>query len=433
MTNSDRKRIVVTGLGIISPLGIGKDVYWENVLSGKHGIDKLEFRGVDGEKTIYAGIINDFKDRDYVAHRKSLKVMSRDIKIAVGGAKLAIEDSGIDLEAFDPAELGVCIGAGMIHTDLDVLGYPISQSVENGSFSMKKFGSTGQELLFPLWLLKQLPNMLASHISIIFNAQGPSNSLTTASAAGLQSVGEAVRIIERGDAVRFICGGADSRVHPLHVIKYEMLGLSTSRADVDVSEIFCPYDKKRSGFIPAEASSIIFIETLESAKQRGVAIYGEIIGYGSSAGVSFYEKDADKRSYIESISISHAIKDARISPDDIDCVIGHGYSSSIDDLAETKAYKRVFGDRAKKIPVTSPNSQIGYCGAAAGSFGLIYAMLAMRNNKLTPTLFLNDNDPECDLNFIKGKPIDIEINRALVNVFDFHGQGASVIVKKYTE
>jgi len=433
MAKSDQKRIVVTGIGIISPLGIGKDIYWENALAGKHGIEKLHFTGKNGEKTIYAGLINDFKDREYVAHRKSLKVMSRDIKIAVGGAKLALEDADIDLEAFDPTELGVSIGAGMIHTDLDVLGYPISQSVEDGELSMKKFGTTGRELLFPLWLLKQLPNMLASHISIIYNAQGPSNSLTTAAAAGLQAVGEASRIIERGDAKRFICGGADSRVHPLHVIKYEMLKLSASRADADIPEVFSPYGKKRNGFIPAEASSIIFIETLESAKQRGTEIYGEIIGYGSCGGASYYEKDVDKRAYIESLSVSAAIKDAGISADDISCIIGHGCSSELEDVSEAKAYKRVFGDRVNKIPFTAPSSQFGYCGAAAGSFGLIYALLAIRDSKLTPTLFINDNDPECDLNFIKDKTVDVDIQTALVNIFDFQGQGASVIVKKYTE
>ena len=433
MTNSDQKRIVVTGLGIISPLGIGKDVYWENALAGKHGIDKLVFNGSESEKTIYAGLINDFKDREYVEHRKSLKVMSRDIKIAVGGAKVALEDAEINLDDFDPTELGVSIGAGMIHTDLDLLAYPISQCVENGEMSMKKFGKTGRELMFPLWLLKQLPNMLASHISIIYNAQGPSNSLTTAAAAGLQAVGEATRIIERGDAKRFICGGADSRVHPLHVIKYEMLKLSQSRFDVDIAKVFSPYSAKSNGFIPAEASSIIFMETLESAKQRGAKIYGEIIGYGSCAGVTFYEKDLDKRAYIESLSISAAIKDAGISPDEIDCIIGHGCSYPVDDLAEAKAYKRIFGDRLSEIPFTAPTSQFGYCGAAAGSFGLIYALLAMTNNKLTPTLFLNDKDPQCDLNFVKDCSVDADINTALVNIFDFQGQGASVIVKKHTE
>ena len=433
MAKSDQKRIVVTGIGVISPLGIGKDIYWKNALAGKHGIEKLHFTGKNGEKTIYAGLINDFKDKEYVAHRKSLKVMSRDIKIAVGGAKLALEDSAIDLEAFCPTELGVSIGAGMIHTDLDVLGYPISQSVENGELSMKKFGTTGRELLFPLWLLKQLPNMLASHISIIYNAQGPSNSLTTASAAGLQAVGEASRIIERGDAKRFICGGADSRVHPLHVIKYEMLKLSEGRSDVAIPEVFSPYGKKRNGFIPAEASSIIFIETLESAKQRGVEIYGEIIGYGSCGGASFYEQDVDQLAYIESLSIVAALKDAGIDAGDISCIVGHGCSSVLGDVSEAKAYKRIFGDRTNKIPFTAPSSQFGYCGAAAGSFSLIYALLAMRDSKLTPTLFVNDNDPECDLNFIKDKTVDIDIQTALVNIFDFQGQGASVIVKKYSE
>ncbi len=430
MKKSNQDRIVITGLGLVTPLGIGKEEFWENALAGKHGLDYVQFNGLSRNETFTGGVIKNFRPKDYITQRKSLKIMSRDMQIAVASAKLALEDAQYDVTAHDPAQFGVCIGAGMINSDLRELGYPIIESAKDNQFQIKEFGAVSSNTMFPLWLLKQLPNMLASHISIIYNAQGPSNTLTTASAAGLQAIGEATRIIERKDASWFICGGADHRIHPLDFLKYRMLGLLCENNGRTIKD-FCPYDKRRSGFIPGEASAIMLIETLESALDRGVDIYAEIIGYGASAGVVFRDKDLEKRSYIESLAISRAIEDAGISAQDIDYIVGHGCSSVISDVVETMAYKKALGDYAKSVPVSSPSSMLGYVGSATGSVNLVCALMAMRDSKIPPTMFLQEPDPLCDLDYVPNTYREHKVDIALVNTFDFYGQGAAVLVKKF--
>ncbi len=431
MKRNDNQRVVVTGMGMITPIGIGIDCFWNNAISSNHGIDYIDFTDYSGETDpILAGIIKDFDPKSFVAQRKSLKVMSRDMQIAVGAAKLAIEDAGINIESEDPTQVGVTIGAGMIHADINELGLSIAGSAKNGKFDISDFGKEAMQILFPLWLLKQLPNMLASHISIIYNAQAPSNTPTTASSAGLQAIGEASRIIERQNAKVYFCGGADCRTHPLDILKYKMLGLF-SEQNGKIENFYCPYDKRRSGLIPGEAAGIFVIESLSHALERGAKIYGEIIGYGSSAGAAFREKDPEKRAFIESIAISSAIEDAGIAPTDIDYISGHGCSSVVGDLSESLAYKKAFGDYAYSIPVSSISSMVGYVGAATGSVNLATALMAINENKIAPTMFLAEPDPKCDLDYVPGKSRDHEVNIALVNTFDFSGQGAALVVKKF--
>ncbi|MDX9703801.1 MAG: beta-ketoacyl-[acyl-carrier-protein] synthase family protein [Candidatus Auribacterota bacterium] len=426
-----KKRIVITGIGVVTPIGIGKDVFWENALNGTCGINPLVLEGKKGVTEILCGQVDDFKARNYIENRKSLKVMSKDMQMSVAAAKLAVEDSGLDLQSVDPTMLGVSIGAGMIHSDLDELGLPISESCVNGKFDITKFAKQAQTLLYPLWLLKQLPNMLASHISIINNAQGPSNSLTTSSSAGLQAIGEADRIIERDDARWFICGGADHKVHPLEILKYDLLHLLYDRSKKSLPDVACAYDRRRSGLIPGEAAVVVVIEDLQSAVDRNASIYGEIIGYGSSGGVTVRDTDPEKCSYIESISILNALDDAGLTPDRIDCIFGHGSSSVVGDAAEIMAYKKALGNAAYNIPITSVVPMVGFNGAALGPLNLVCALLAMRDSKLFPTLFLEDPDPVCDLDIVRGAYRDHEVSVAMVNTFDFAGQGATMIVKKY--
>lgn len=429
--NKKKKRIVITGMGVVSPIGIGKEVFWDNALAGTCGIKPLQFEGAKGTTEIFCGLIEDYNAKKYVANRKSLKVMSRDMQLSVGAASLAIEEAGLDMESIDSTQLGVSIGAGMIHSDLDELGLPISESVVDGSFCIKSFAKKSQNLLFPLWLLKQLPNMLASHISIIHNAQGPSNSLTTSSSAGLQAIGEAERIIERNDARWFLCGGADCKTHPLEILKYQLLGLLYDRSKTDVADIACAYDTRRTGLIPGESAGVVVVEELQTALERNATIYGEIIGYGSSAGVAIGEQDPEKWAMIESISIQNALTDAGITPDQIDFIVGHGCSSKMGDKTEAMAYKRALGDAAASIPVSSLLPMIGFSGAGIGPINLMGALMAIRTGKLFPTIHLESQDPQCDLDYVRGTYRTKDVDCAMVNTFDFAGQGATMIVKKY--
>lgn len=431
MKKNNDQRVVVTGMGMITPIGIGIDCFWKNAIAGSHGIDYIDFSDYSGEtEPILAGIIKGFDPKIYISQRKSLKVMSRDMQIAVGAAKLAVEDAKLNIEAEDPTQVGVTIGSGMIHADINELGASIALSAKNGGFTISGFGKEAMQILFPLWLLKQLPNMLASHISIIYNAQAPSNTPTTASAAGLQAIGEAARIIERQNAKVYFCGGADCRIHPLDILKYQMLGL-LAKQNGDIKNFYFPYDIRRSGMIPGEAAGIFIIESLSHALERGARIYAEIIGYGSSAGVEFREKDPEKRAYIESIAITSAMEDAQIAPEDIDYISGHGCSSLNGDLAETLAYKKALGNHAYKVAVSSISSMTGYVGAATGSVNLASAIMAINDSKIAPTLFLSQPDPKCDLDYIPGTFRNREVNIALVNTFDFSGQGAALVLKKF--
>lgn len=432
MSISNKDRIVITGIGVVSPLGIGKQAFWKNALGGVHGFDYFKYEGFNDNKTYLNGVIKDFQAKDFIEQRKSLKVMSRDMQIALAGAKLALDDARFTVGQVDPTLLGVSIGAGMIHCDLQELGQSITASLENNKFTLQNFGKVAMTTLFPLWLLKQLPNMVASHISIIYNAQGPSNTLTTASAAGLQAIGEAARIIERGDAKVYICGGSDVRLHLIDILKYKLMGLYCEN-NGDLQDSFCPYDKRRSGFIPGEAAVIVIIEDLDTAIKRGAHIYAEILGYGSSAGVGFREKDIEKRAYIESLAITQAIEDAHIQPSEIDYIVGHGCSSVIGDVVETLAYKKALGDSAKSIPISSPTSMVGYVGAATGSLNLACAVMAMQDGKIPPTVFLKEPDPECDLDYVPKKYREHQVTTALVNTFDFYGQGAALVIKKFEQ
>lgn len=426
MGKNSKKQVVITGIGVISPIGIGKDLFWENALAGKHGFDNIPFFNAPEEKPLIGGIIKDFVPKDYITQRKSLKVMSKDMQTAAAATKLAFDDCGISYKEVDPTRLGVCIGAGMINADIQELGYPIAHSIP---FSLKNFGKEAMDKLFPLWLLKQLPNMIASHVSIMFNAQGPSNTLTHASAAGLHAVAEASFIINRGDADMVICGSADSHTHPVDILKYRLLGV-LSEKEGEISDIFAPYDKRRSGFLPGEAAVVFIIESREHANARGAKPYAEITGYGSSAGVEFFDKEIEKRSYIESLSMTKAISSAGISPEEIDYVAGHGCSSVIGDVVETEAYKKVFGKKVTSIPISSPSSMTGFLGASTGCLNLATSLMAMDSSKLSPTILIQEPDIQCDLDYVPNKSRQHTVNRSLINVFDFCGQGAAMVVSK---
>lgn len=433
MKKSKDQRVVITGIGLLTPQGIGMDDFRTNLLAGTDCFEMLDILDVSNNDEVVGATIKNFKAKDYIQQRKSLKVMSTDMQIAVAAAKLAIEDAGFSWDDTDAPSVGVSIGAGMIHTDLKDLAYPISAARNGESFSIQKFGSDGLSTFFPLWLLKQLPNLVASHISIIYNAQGPSNTLTTGSSAGLQAIGEATRTLERGAASLFICGGADCRTHPLDIIKYKILDLYCKYQGNNFHTAYGPYDKKRSGLLTGDASVIFMIETLSHAQKRGAKIYAEISGFGCSSGVGFLDTNIEKRAYIESIAVKAALRDAQCSADDIDCIIGHGCGSIIDDAVEALAYRTIFGDRINTLPVTSPSGATGYVGAATGPLNIACGIIALQDKKLAPAAFLSDEDEACDLAIVTGSAQEIEAKKVLVNTFDFFGQGSAMVLETFEE
>lgn len=353
-----KERVVVTGLGVVTPVGIGRETFWDSLKKGQSGIQLIQAFPIHTFSAKAGGEIKNFNPAEYVANRKSLKVMARDIQLAVAAAKLGIQDSGLDLAKENPARCGTSMGASMINNELDELGISFQQSVnEGGKLDIEKFGEDGMRALFPLWLLKYLPNMLACHISITYNLQGPSNSHTTVCTASLQALGEGYRMIERGDADVMVCGGADSKINPIGMMRYKLLNLLSAQKDDPLSSCR-PFDRKRDGIVPAEGSAIVILENLEHAKKRNARIYAEVIGFGSSCFFD-YHVDSVKAKRSRVLAMQSALKDAQKSGDQIDCISASGNSVVFDDRVESGAIHEVFGSSAKKIAVTALKSSLG--------------------------------------------------------------------------
>ncbi|MCB1194927.1 beta-ketoacyl-[acyl-carrier-protein] synthase family protein [bacterium] len=427
-----KKRIVITGLGIVSPIGIGKDIFWKNACAGKHGFKELGFSAEENKPQYLGGVIEEFVPKEYVTQRKLLKIMSRPMQTAVAATTLALEDAKLVLESYDPTRVGVSIGTGMIHTDINELGEPIIAASREKGFALDTFAATAMERLFPLWLLKQLPNLVASHISILFNAQGASNTITSGAGAGIQAIEEAVYNIQNDICDIYICGGADYRTHPLDILKYQLYGLIPENGET-IEEVFRPYSADRSGFIPGEAAVIFAIESEEHAKKRGAHIYGTVLGCGSSAGVSYREKDFERRLNVQSNAIQQAFRNSGEQFNKIDYICGHGCGSVIDDAVEIAAYRNTFANSFESIPLSSPSSMIGYVGATTGPLNLACTLMAMQDGIVTPTLFLTHPDKQCSAYHVTGSACERQVDTALVNAFDFYGQSASMIVSKYKE
>lgn len=425
-----RRRVVITGLGAVAPNGLGTEPFWQACLAGRSGIGPIEAFDVSGFPLRIAGEVRGFKAADYVKSRKSLKIMGSNIRFGVAAAKLAMQDAGMEEGAPDPERFGVVMGSGIVPTDVEEIADAITASLdEEGQFNLRRFGESGQKQLFPLWLLKHLPNMVAAHISIDHNAQGPNNTIVTACSAATQAIGEAARIVERGDADVMITGGADSRIDPLSLVAYYLLGaVSTSeREPVEVSR---PFDRDRDGFVLGEGGACLVVESEEHAKARGAKILGEIAGYGSSFdahAVTQPEPDGTGAAR----AIRAALDDAGMGPDAIDYISAHGTSTLLNDRMETRAIKRIFEERASRVPMSSIKSMIGHLIGAAGAMEAVISVLAIRDGAVPPTINLDVADPECDLDYVPNQAREYKVDSVLSNSFGFGGQNAALVLRRY--
>jgi len=426
---SSKRRVVITGLGILAPGAIGAESFWDLVSGGKSGLSQIALHNMESFRLQTAGEIKEFEPKKLIENRKAIKVMARDIQLAVAAAKLAMEDSGLIEKKPDPTRFGVSLGSGLINTSVQEMSAAVKESIdETGNFNLQKFGSDGMHALTPLWLLKYLPNMLSCHISIIHNAQGPNNSITTGCAAGAQAIGEAYRIIERDDADLFIAGAGESKIDPLSWARFEMLGLLTQDGKVPEKSVR-PFDANRDGFVLGEAASILILEELEHAKKRGVKIYGELVGFGSSASASPLLKKIDTRA--QKLAMQLALNDAHLQPKEIDAILANGLGTKETDKLEAQAIQELFGPESKTIPLTSTKGTTGYIGSVSGALGLATSLLSLKYNVLPPTLNYETPDPECDLNVVCGESRKSKINHVLVNAFGLGGQNAALVVRRY--
>jgi 3-oxoacyl-[acyl-carrier-protein] synthase II len=322
------------------------------------------------------------------------------------------------------------MGTGLVPMDLPELMPQLMQACDSdGNLETRRLGQLGAGALCPLWILKYLPNMFAAHISMAFNAQGPNNTIATACAAGTQAVGEAFRLIGRDDADIVLAGGADSRIDPLLMLAYTALG-ALSPGTRPASEVSRPFDGKRDGFVLGEGAGVLVLEELEHARQRGAEIYAEVLGMGSSFDCFAVTKpDPDARGAAR--AITSALKEARVDHHDVDYINAHGTSTRLNDEMETMAVKRVFGEGAKALPLSSIKSMVGHLIGAAGAVEAIAMALTLQTGVLPPTINQTQKDPVCDLDYVPNTAREMPTRVAVSTSFGFGGQNAALVMRNF--
>ena len=426
------RRVVVTGLGVVAPNGIGKEAFWSACLNGKSGVGPIRSFDATGHPVQIAAEVPDFDVTPYLrpGQRKSLKIMSRAMRFAVGAGGLAIRDSGLEWDKVDPQQIGVVMGTGMVPVDLPELTPALVDSCNaDGQLQTRRLGQRGGSSLFPLWILKYLPNMVAAHMSLAFNAQGPNSTITTACAAGTQAVGEGFRLIARGDADLVLAGGADSRIDPLLILAYTALG-ALSRSERPAEEVSRPFDGKRDGFVLGEGAGVLLLEELEHAKKRGATIYAEVLGLGSSFDAYAVTKpDPEARGAAR--AITEALREARVSAQDVDYINAHGTSTRLNDQMETTAVKRVFGEGARALPLSSIKSMVGHLIGAAGAVEAAALALTLHDGVMPPTINQTTPDPACDLDYVPNCARETPVRTGISTSFGFGGQNAALVMRSF--
>jgi 3-oxoacyl-[acyl-carrier-protein] synthase II len=426
------RRVAVTGLGVVAPNGIGKDEFWDACVNGRSGVREISAFDASSFPVGIAGEVRDFDPSPFIpdSMRKSLKVMGRAARFGVGAAGLALQDSGISMENENAERVGVVIGTGIVPVDMAEI-MPMLQRVmtENGNFDLNNLDPNNSTPLFPLWLLKLLPNMVGAHISMMFNAQGPNSTVTTACVAGTQAVGEGFRMVARGEADVAIAGGADSRLDPLLLMAYTALGTLSRRTDLPPEQVSRPFDRLRDGFVLGEGAGILILEELERAKRRGAKVYAEVLGFGSSFDAySIIKPDPEGKGAAR--AIRNALEEARIDPTEIGYINAHGTSTRLNDSMETVAVKKVFGDEnARTIPISSIKSMIGHSIAASGAIEAVALAMSLSEKVVPPTINLTNPDPNCDLDCVPLTARDHNHRMALSTSFGFGGQNGALIMR----
>lgn len=431
------KRVVITGLGAVTPLGLNVDEMWNGLTHGKSGIAKITAFDPDGFPCKLAGQVPNFNIRDHVprAHRKATKLMCRDIELAVVAANEALKDSQIVTKAFDPeninfdpTRMAINLGAGLISCDLVELAPAVAKSLTDGEFDIQKYGKEGLQMVTPLWLLKYLPNMIACHIGIIHDIQGPSNTITCAEAAAHIAIAEAAQIIARDAADIALAGAAEAKVNPILMIRQNLTGRTTSQNNDNPDTACRPFDADAKGSVFGEAAGMIILESLENARSRGAKVYAEIAGIGQSNNINpkFEHLEPDGKGI--QIAIEKAIADAQIQPEDLDLIIPHGTGIPEDDRAEAVAIEAALGHAVTSIPVWPTKSMLSNTGAAAGALDVIAAACAIKNSTIPAAKNCDKKANSCSLNIIK-KTMKKNIRYVLCSSYTYGSQTAALVLK----
>ena len=432
-------RVVITGLGAVSPLGLTVEDMWKGLCTGRCGIGKITAFDPVGFSCKLAGQVPEYKIRQYVpkSYRKAIKLMSRDIELSVIAANEALMSSGLVTKGIDPENININpervainLGAGLISCDLVELAPAVAASVTNGKFDIHKWGKEGLELVTPLWLLKYLPNMLACHIGIIHDIQGPSNSITCAEASAHLAISEAARIIARGGSDIALAGGAEAKVNPLLMIRQCLLRRAISENDSDPATACRPFDAGAKGSIFGEGAGVVILESLENAQRRGAKIYAEIVGAGHSNNINATYESLEPDGKGVQIAIEKAMTDAQIEPEDLDLIIPHGTGIAADDMAEAKAIEAALGEAAREIPAWPTKSMLSNTGAAGGALDVIAVVCAMKAGTIPAAKNCDRKADACNLNIVMQSQ-EKQIGYALCCSYTYGGQTAAVVLRSF--
>ncbi|HAF17384.1 MAG: beta-ketoacyl-ACP synthase II [Thermacetogeniaceae bacterium] len=410
-----KRRVVITGLGVISPLGNDRAAFWDNLIKGKSGIDHIEHFDVSDYPTKIAAQVRDFNPIDYMG-RKNARRMDRFAQYACAAARQAVEDAELKINQENAERIGVWIGTGI-------------GGLETNEKQHEILLTKGPNHISPFLIPMMISNMASGQVSIMLGANGPNGCTVTACAAGTQSIGDAFRIIQNGDADVMITGGAEACITPMALAGFcAMKALSTRNEDPKGASR--PFDVQRDGFVMGEGAGIVILEELNHAQERGAEIYAELIGYGAAGdGYHIVQPDPEGRGAAQAFSL--ALKNAGINPHQVDYINAHGTSTEINDVMETKAIKKVFGDHAYRIAVSSTKSMTGHLLGAAGAVEFIATVLSCRYDMIPPTINLNNPDPECDLDYVPNTAREKIVNIALSDSLGFGGHNAVLVLKKY--
>ncbi|NMA69535.1 MAG: beta-ketoacyl-ACP synthase II [Desulfitobacterium sp.] len=411
----DKKRVVITGMGIVSPLGNALETFWGNLEEGKSGIDLVTRFDVSNMPTKVAAEVKDFDPNQWL-ERKEVRHMDRFVHFAMAAAKMAVDDSQLDIEELDKKRCSVIVGTGVggvttLETQKEVL--------------MNK----GPGRVSPFFVPMMISNMAAGHISIAFGFQGTSHAVITACASATNAIGEAMRLVQHGYADVVLCGGTEAPIVPLAFAGFcSMRAMSTETENPQ--EACRPFDKRRSGFVMGEGAGILVIESLEHAQKRKARIYGELAGYGSTCDAYHITSPAPGGAGAVQ-SMKEALDSANIKPEEVDYINAHGTGTNANDVNETEAIKELFGEAASKVAISSTKSMTGHLLGAAGAIEAIACTLAINNGIIPPTINYGEPDPHCDLDYVPNKSRKKDLKIALSNTFGFGGHNATIVVRKF--
>jgi 3-oxoacyl-[acyl-carrier-protein] synthase II len=416
MPTDRQRRVVVTGLGLITPVGIGVEPTWKALMEGRSGAGPITRFDTTDYTTKIAAEVKGFNPEEFV-DRKELRQMDLFIQYAMAAGLMAHKDSGLTIDATNADRVGVLVGAGLG-------GLPELEATH------KVLLEKGPRRVSPFFIPRLIGNLAPAQISIALGAKGPNSCTVTACASGTNSIGDAFRIIEHGDADAMIAGGTEATITPLCVAGFCSMRALSQRND-DPTRASRPFDKDRDGFVVGEGAGIVILEELEFAKKRGARIYAEIVGYGMSGDAYHVSAPAPEGEGAQRC-MKAALRDARLNPEDLGYINAHGTSTEYNDWYETTAIKKVFGENAKKLKISSTKSMTGHLLGGAGGIEAVFTVLSLHRNVLPPTINYETPDPNCDLDYVPNRPQEVRVAAAMSNSFGFGGTNAAIVFRRFS-